>query len=64
VLINFERVITDEISVTLEDNFIINGFLEAIGAHRYKTLAHLQQINRLVHCWNSFGAEMASLKSR
>ena len=24
-------------SMTLEDNFIINRFLEAIGAQRYKT---------------------------
>ena len=28
---------TGELSLTLEDNFTINRFLEAIGAHRYKT---------------------------
>ena len=28
---------TGELSLTLEDNFMINRFLEAIGAHRYKT---------------------------
>jgi hypothetical protein len=26
-----------ELSMTLENNFMINRFLEAIGAHRYKT---------------------------
>jgi len=28
---------TGELSMTLEDNFMINRFLEAIGAQRYKT---------------------------
>jgi ribosomal protein S18 acetylase RimI-like enzyme len=32
-----KRGITGELSMTLEDNFMINRFLEAIGAHPYKT---------------------------
>jgi hypothetical protein len=32
-----KRGITGELSMTLEDNFLINRFLEAIGAHCYKT---------------------------
>jgi GNAT superfamily N-acetyltransferase len=32
-----KRGFTGELSLTLEDNFTINRFLEAIGAHRYKT---------------------------
>ena len=32
-----KRGITGEISMTLEDNFMINRFLESIGAQRYKT---------------------------
>jgi len=32
-----KRGFTGELSLTLEDNFAINRFLEAIGAHRYKT---------------------------
>jgi GNAT superfamily N-acetyltransferase len=32
-----KRGITGELSMTLEDNYMINRFLEAIGAHRYKT---------------------------
>jgi GNAT superfamily N-acetyltransferase len=32
-----KRGLTGEISMTLEDNFMINRFLEAIGATRYKT---------------------------
>ena len=32
-----KRGMTGELSMTLEDNFMINRFLEAIGAHRYKT---------------------------
>jgi GNAT superfamily N-acetyltransferase len=32
-----KRGITGELSMTLEDNFMINRFLDAIGAHRYKT---------------------------
>jgi GNAT superfamily N-acetyltransferase len=32
-----KRGFTGELSMTLEDNFTINRFLEAIGAHRYKT---------------------------
>ncbi len=32
-----KRGITGELSMTLEDNIMINRFLEAIGAHRYKT---------------------------
>ena len=32
-----KRGMTGELSMTLEDNFMINRFLEAIGAQRYKT---------------------------
>jgi ribosomal protein S18 acetylase RimI-like enzyme len=32
-----KRGITGELSMTLEDNVLINRFLEAIGAKRYKT---------------------------
>jgi ribosomal protein S18 acetylase RimI-like enzyme len=32
-----KRGITGELSMTLEDNFMINRFLRAIGADRYKT---------------------------
>ena len=32
-----KRRITGELSMTLEDNVMINRFLEAIGADRYKT---------------------------
>jgi ribosomal protein S18 acetylase RimI-like enzyme len=32
-----KRGFTGELSLTLEDNFRINRFLEAIGAERYKT---------------------------
>jgi GNAT superfamily N-acetyltransferase len=32
-----KRGITGELSMTLEDNYMINRFLEAIGAQRYKT---------------------------
>ena len=32
-----KRGITGEMSMTLEDNFMINRFVEAIGAQRYKT---------------------------
>jgi hypothetical protein len=32
-----KRGMTGELSMTLEDNFLINRFLEAIGAQRYKT---------------------------
>ena len=32
-----KRGITGELSMTLEDNFMINRFLEAIGATKYKT---------------------------
>src|SRR6266436_3103605 len=32
-----KRGFTGELSLTLEDNLVINRFLEAIGAHRYKT---------------------------
>jgi GNAT superfamily N-acetyltransferase len=32
-----QRGFTGELSLTLEDNFMINRFLEAIGAQRYKT---------------------------
>lgn len=32
-----KRRITGELSLTLEDNFMINRFLEAIGAEKYKT---------------------------
>lgn len=32
-----KRGITGELSMTLEDNYMINRFLQAIGAERYKT---------------------------
>jgi hypothetical protein len=32
-----KRGITGELSMTLEDNYMINRFLETIGAERYKT---------------------------
>jgi len=32
-----KREFTGELSLTLEDNFMINRFLETIGAQRYKT---------------------------
>jgi hypothetical protein len=32
-----KRGITGELSMTLEDNYMINRFIEAIGAKRYKT---------------------------
>ena len=32
-----KRGFTGELSMTLEDNVMINRFLEAIGAQRYKT---------------------------
>jgi hypothetical protein len=32
-----KRGITGELSMTLEDNFMVNRFLETIGAERYKT---------------------------
>lgn len=32
-----KRGMTGELSMTLEDNFMINRFLEAIGAYKYKT---------------------------
>ena len=32
-----KRGITGELSMTLEDNFMVNRFVEAIGAQRYKT---------------------------
>ena len=32
-----KRGVTGELSMTLEDNFMVNRFLEAIGADRYKT---------------------------
>ena len=32
-----KRGMTGELSLTLENNFMINRFLEAIGAHKYKT---------------------------
>ena len=32
-----KRGMSGELSMTLEDNFMINRFLEAIGAERYKT---------------------------
>jgi GNAT superfamily N-acetyltransferase len=33
----FKRGFTGELSMTLEDNFMINRFIEALGAKRYKT---------------------------
>ena len=38
-----KRGITGELSMTLEDNFMINRFLEAIGAKRYKTYRIFQK---------------------
>jgi GNAT superfamily N-acetyltransferase len=38
-----KRGITGELSMTLEDNFMINRFLEAIGAERYKTYRILKK---------------------
>ena len=32
-----KRGMTGELSLTLENNFMINRFLEAIGAEKYKT---------------------------
>ena len=32
-----KRGITGELSMTLEDNILINRFVEAIGAFKYKT---------------------------
>jgi len=32
-----KRGFAGELSLTLEDNFMINRFLEAMGAQRYKT---------------------------
>jgi GNAT superfamily N-acetyltransferase len=39
-----KRGITGELSMTLEDNFMINRFLEAIGAERYKTYRIFKRI--------------------
>jgi GNAT superfamily N-acetyltransferase len=33
----FKRGLTGELSMTLEDNFMVNRFIEALGAARYKT---------------------------
>lgn len=33
----FKRGFTGELSMTLEDNFMVNRFIEAVGAARYKT---------------------------
>ena len=33
----FKRGLTGELSMTLEDNFMVNRFIEALGATRYKT---------------------------
>jgi GNAT superfamily N-acetyltransferase len=33
----FKRGFTGELSMTLEDNFMVNRFIEAMGAERYKT---------------------------
>jgi ribosomal protein S18 acetylase RimI-like enzyme len=33
----FKRGFTGELSMTLEDNVMINRFIEALGARRYKT---------------------------
>jgi GNAT superfamily N-acetyltransferase len=38
-----KRGITGELSMTLEDNFTINRFLETIGAERYKTYRIFQR---------------------
>jgi hypothetical protein len=37
-----------ELSMTLEDNVMINRFIEAIGATRYKTYRILPQRNTLL----------------
>jgi ribosomal protein S18 acetylase RimI-like enzyme len=34
---SFKRGITGELSMTLEDNVMVNRFIEAVGAKRYKT---------------------------
>jgi GNAT superfamily N-acetyltransferase len=39
-----KRGITGELSMTLEDNFMINRFLEAIGATKYKTYRIFKRI--------------------
>jgi GNAT superfamily N-acetyltransferase len=39
-----KRGITGELSMTLEDNFMINRFLETIGATKYKTYRIFQRI--------------------
>jgi hypothetical protein len=33
----FKRGFTGELSMTLEDNVMVNRFIEAMGASRYKT---------------------------
>jgi len=33
----FKRGFTGELSMTLEDNFMVNRFIVALGAARYKT---------------------------
>jgi GNAT superfamily N-acetyltransferase len=38
-----KRGITGELSMTLEDNFMVNRFLDAIGAERYKTYRIFQK---------------------
>jgi hypothetical protein len=38
-----KRGFTGELSLTLEDNFMINRFLETIGAERYKTYRIFQR---------------------
>jgi len=39
-----KRGFAGELSLTLEDNFVINRFLEAIGAERYKTYRIFKRI--------------------
>ena len=38
-----KRGITGELSMTLEDNFMINRFLEAIGARSLQDVSNLPQ---------------------
>src|SRR5438445_1961469 len=39
-----KRGMSGELSMTLEDNFMINRFLEAIGAERYRSEEHTSEL--------------------
>ena len=43
----FKLEFKGELSMTLENNVMINRFLEAIGAQSIQDISHLQQINRV-----------------